>query len=355
MSEQFRWGIIGSGLMGCEHIANIVQMDGAEVAALSDPSERSIKWGRGVAKQDVPAFADHRDMIKETSPDGVIICSPNHTHASVLDAVFETDLHVLCEKPFATTFDDVKRVTEKAENHKGLFWVGMEYRYMPPVTRFIEEVHGGSVGALKMLSIREHRMPFLRKVGDWNRHSVNTGGTLVEKCCHYFDMMRHVIGSEPRRVFASGGQDVNHLDEVYDDKPSDILDNAFVIVDFDNGVRALHDLCMFAEVSEDHEEMVALGDKGKIECKIPTGDLIIGKRDQREVKRFHIDVPEEILALGYHHGATWHQHKAFMKALKNGTDAEVTPLDGLKAVALGLAAHKSIDERRPVEMSEFGL
>lgn len=355
MSEQFRWGIIGSGLMGCEHIDNIVQMDGAEVAALSDPSERSIKWGRKCAGEDVPAFADHRDMIKEADLDGVVICSPNHTHVSVLDAVFETDLHVLCEKPFATTYDDVKRVTEKAEKHRGLFWVGMEYRYMPPVTRFIEEVHGGSVGALKMLSIREHRMPFLRKVGDWNRHSVNTGGTLVEKCCHYFDMMRHVIGSEPRRVFATGGQDVNHLDEVYDGKPSDILDNAFVIVDFDNGVRAMHDLCMFAEASEDHEEMVALGDQGKIECKIPTGDLIIGRRDPQRVERVHIDVPEEILALGYHHGATWHQHKAFMKALKNGTEAEVTPLDGLKAVAIGLAAHKSIDESRPVDMSEFGL
>lgn len=355
MSEQFRWGIIGSGLMGCEHIANIVQMDGAEVVALSDPSERSIKWGRNIAKQDFPAFADHRDMIKEADLDGVVICSPNHTHAAVLEAVFETDLHVLCEKPFATTFDDVKRIAERAEKHKGLFWVGMEYRYMPPVTRFIEEVHGGTVGALKMLSSREHRMPFLRKVGDWNRHSTNTGGTLVEKCCHYFDMMRHVTGSEPRRVFATGGQDVNHLDEVYDGKPSDILDNAYVIVEFENGVRALHDLCMFAEASQDHEEMVAAGDQGKIECKIPTGDLIIGRRDPISVETIHIDVPQKILALGHHHGATWHQHKAFMKALKNGTEAEVTALDGLKAVAMGLAAHRSIDEGRPVEMSEFGF
>jgi predicted dehydrogenase len=341
--------------MGCEHIANIVQMEDAEVVALSDPSERSLKWGLKAAGKDLPTFADHKDMIGQADLDGVVICSPNHTHASVLEAVFETDLHVLCEKPFATTFDDVKRLTEKAEEHKGLFWVGMEYRYMPPVARFIEEVRGGSIGALKMLSIREHRMPFLKKVGDWNRHSVNTGGTLVEKCCHYFDMMRLVTGSEPRRVFASGGQDVNHLDEVYDGKPADILDNAFVIVDFDNGVRAMHDLCMFAEASQDHEEMVAAGDEGKIECKIPTSDLIIGRRDPKSVERVHIDVPQEILALGYHHGATWHQHKALMKAVRNGTEAEVTALDGLKAVAMGLAAHRSIDERRPVDMSEFGL
>ena len=47
-----------------------------------------------------------------------------------------------------------------------------------------------------MLSIREHRLPFLQKVDDWNRFNKNTGGTLVEKCCHFFDLMRRIIGSE---------------------------------------------------------------------------------------------------------------------------------------------------------------
>lgn len=355
MSDVLRWGIIGAGLMGNEHIANISAMDGAEVVAISDPHGPSIDWARKTAKQDLPGFTDHREMLKGVEMDGVVICSPNYTHTSVLDAVFETDLHVLCEKPVATTFDDVKRITEKAEQHKGLFWVGMEYRYMPPVSRFIQEVHSGSVGGLKMFSIREHRMPFLRKVGDWNRHSANTGGTLVEKSCHYFDMMRHVIGSEPRRVFASGGQDVNHLEEVYDGKPSDILDNAYVVFEFNNGVRAMHDLCMFAEGSQNHEEMAATGDAGKLECRIPSGDLIVGKRDPVSVRKIHVEVSEDILALGYHHGATWHQHKAFMRALKEGTGAEVSALDGLKAVAMGLAAHRSIDEGCVVEMSEFAL
>ena len=76
-----------------------------------------------------------------------------------------------------------------------------------------------------MLTIREHRFPFLRKIGDWNRFNVNSGGTFVEKCCHFFDLMRLIVNSEPKRVMASAGQDVNHLDEVYDGKKSDILDN----------------------------------------------------------------------------------------------------------------------------------
>ncbi len=90
---------------------------------------------------------------------------------------------------------------------------------------------------MKMVAIREHRFPFLVKVGDWNRFNRNTGGTLVEKCCHFFDLMRLVAGAEPVSVLASGAQDVNHLDERYNGEVPDILDNAYVIVDFANGVR----------------------------------------------------------------------------------------------------------------------
>ena len=119
------------------------------------------------------------------------------------------------------------------------------------------------------------------KVNDWNRFAVNTGGTLVEKCCHFFDLMRLVIQSEPTKVYASGNQDVNHLEERYDGKTPDIIDNAFVIVDFENGVRGMLDLCMFAENSEYQEEIVAVGNIGKIETFVPSS---ASKRNSSEVK-----------------------------------------------------------------------
>ena len=135
---------------------------------------------------------------------------------------------------------------------------------MPPIAKFISEIKKGTIGKLKMLTIREHRFPFLVKVDNWNRFSHNTGGTLVEKCCHFFDLMRLITESEAVRVFASGGQDVNHLTESYNGKIPDIIDNAFVIVDFKNGVRGLLDLCMFAENSRLQEEICGVGKKGKI-------------------------------------------------------------------------------------------
>ena len=59
--------------------------------------------------------------------------------------------------------------------------------------------------------------------------------------------MRLILKSEPVRVTASAGQDVNHLDELYDGQTPDIWDAGFVIVDFENGARAMLELCMYAE------------------------------------------------------------------------------------------------------------
>jgi predicted dehydrogenase len=54
------------------------------------------------------------------------------------------------------------------------------------------------------------------QVNNWNRFNKNSGGTLVEKCCHFFDLMTLIANSRPVRVMASGAQDINHLDEIYD-------------------------------------------------------------------------------------------------------------------------------------------
>jgi len=164
-----------------------------------------------------------------------------------------------------------------------------------------------------------------------------------------------VVQSEPVRIYASGGQNVNHLDERYDGKTPDILDNAYVIVDFANGVRAMHDLCMFAEGSRNQEEMSAVGDAGKIECLIPESNLVFGTRKPKNVEVEHVAVREELLKAGHHHGASYYQHLAFQHAIREDGPVQVTADDGLKAVAMGLAAHRSIDEGRPVHMSEFGL
>jgi len=350
-----RYGLIGTGHMGIEHMLNIRISEDAEVVAFADPNETSRKWGRDTAGPAAREYQDYRDLLADTEVDAVIISTPNYTHVDVLADAFQTTKHILTEKPLCTTLEDCFKVEEAAAKHTGVVWVAMEYRYVPATSRLIEEVHSGRLGQLRMLAIREHREPFLKKTGDWNRFNRNTGGTLVEKCCHFFDLMNLITRDRPVRVYASGGQDVNHLDERYDSEVPDILDNAYTIVDFSGGCRAMLDLCMFAEGSRNHNEIAAVGGRGKVECFIPESKVVISGREAESVETLHIPVEDRILKAGFHEGSTYFEHQGFLKAVRGGGRPEVTVRDGLRAVALGIAAHRSIEERRPVEMSELGL
>jgi predicted dehydrogenase len=244
--------------------------------------------------------------------------------------------------------------------------MGLEYRFMPPVAEAIARAHEGEAGKIHQVSIREHREPFYPKVDNWNRFAERTGGTLVEKCCHYFNLMDIVIGETPVRVFASGGQSVNHLDEKYDGKQADMLDNAFVVLEYANGARGMLDLCMFGEGSFDKEILTIVGDEGKIESFLPSQVLRASRRDsigklsgwktgasrargneQKIVHNF------DVKYMGHHYGASFIEHSKFRDAILNSTPAEVTLKDGVTSVVTGLAAHKSINEGRVVEIKEL--
>jgi predicted dehydrogenase len=208
-----------------------------------------------------------------------------------------------------------------------------------------------------MLSLREHRFPFLPKVGDWNRFSRNTGGTMVEKCCHFFDLMRAIVGSEPVRVFCSGAMDVNHLDERYDGEQPDIIDNSYTVVDFAGGQRAMLDLSMFAEGAENQEEITAVGDRARLDVLIPAGELVFSPRvpvgQPKRVERRTVPVDETVLAAGHHHGATYFQNRAFLDAILRGGPVVVSAEDGYRAVRMGAAAELSARERRSVEIADL--
>jgi predicted dehydrogenase len=333
---------------------NIRIIPDAKVAAIADPNETSRGWGADTCP-DAALYHDARELIDDASIDALVVSTPNHTHAEILEVVFASEKPVLVEKPLCTTLADCRRVEKAAAAHPSTVWVGMEYRYMPPVARLVEEVRGGAIGRLVMLAIREHRFPFLKKVGDWNRFTRNTGGTLVEKCCHFFDLMNFIIEDRPLRVYASGAQDVNHLDESYDGEVPDILDNAYVVVEYAGGARAMLDLCMFADGSRHQQEIAVTGDTGKIECLLPESILVIGKREPRRVEEIPIALDADIEKAGFHHGATYFEHLAFLDAIRRGNPPEVSLADGLLAVAMGVAGQQSIEERRPVDLSELGL
>lgn len=355
--EVVRYGLIGTGMMGTEHLWNLQHVPGAHVTAIADPDPGMRDWiceAAGEQGAEFERFADHRDLLASGLVDAVVVASPNFTHHDVmLDVLATPGMHVLVEKPLCTTVADCRDLLAAAEGHDGVVWVGLEYRYMPPVAKLARTVHASDVGTVRMVAIREHRFPFLVKVGDWNRFNRNTGGTLVEKCCHFFDLMNHLTRDRPVRVLASGAQDVNHLDERYDGEVPDILDNAFVIVDYEGGARALLDLCMFAEASEHQEELSVVGDRGKVEAFLPSAEWRFAERARGRDGIVREVVHDDRVAYeGFHHGSSYLEHLDFLAAVRSGGRPEVGLEHGLLSVAMGVAAHRSIDEARPVALDE---
>jgi len=378
MSSTVNYAIIGSGMMGREHIQNISLLEDTEVVALFEPDSEQMALSLEMAPGASP-YTDFRDLIKDTRIDAFVIASPNHTHIDILKEILPHDSRaILAEKPLCTTIDDCRSIAGLAENYRAPIWVAMEYRYMPPVAELINRVEGGIVGDPLMITVQEHRFPFLKKVGDWNRFNVNTGGTLVEKCCHFYDLMRHIARDNALRVYASGAADVNFLDENYDGKTPDIIDNALVIVDFASGKRAALNLCMFCDGSYYQEELTVLGSKGKLECLVPGPDrlwavdnlddighstgfsgehrdseIIFSPRSPKGPIREAVKVDSSLQGAGDHQGSTFYQHQKFHKAVTGNGSVEVTIDDGLQAVLIGLAAEQSIREHRVVEIAEL--
>ncbi len=268
MPAKVRYGVIGCGMMGQEHLRNIALLPDTEVTVIFEPDAGMAEAAARFAP--LARFANSvSELLEVDELDCILIASPNHCHVPQMEEIRrKRPLPLLVEKPLFTDPKDVAELEAFKASYPAPVWVAMEYRYMPPIAALIEQAETAT-GGIKMLTIREHRFPFLDKVGAWNRFNRYSGGTFVEKCCHFFDLMRLIMQCEPVRVMASAGQDANHKDEVYNGEQPDILDNGYVIVDFENGARAMLELCMFAEGSRYQEEVSAVGPEGKIEAFVP--------------------------------------------------------------------------------------
>ena len=365
MLKTIRYGIIGCGMMGREHIKNIALLESAEVGAICEPdAEMRARAARLAPEAEISGDLDA--VAARDDVDCWLIASPNHVHVEQLARLSaQRPRPILVEKPLYTDPAQWADLDALRRAYPAPIWVAMEYRYMPPIAKFLEELEAAT-GGVRMLTIREHRFPFLEKVGDWNRFNRNTGGTFVEKCCHFFDLMRLALRSEPVRVMASAGQAVNHLDERYGGEIPDIWDHGYVIVDFESGARAMLELSMFAEGSRFQEELSAVGGTGKIEARVPgptrfwpahlgappVPEVEISPRDPQGPYKIPAPVDPELLSAGDHNGATYYQHRKFLEVVRGEGGVEVTLEDGAWAVAMGLAAQKSALSGAPVRIEK---
>ncbi len=155
---------------------------------------------------DIPTFTDFDKMMQTVQPDEVIVCTKDSQHHDFIIRSFEYGCNVISEKPM--TIDEVKcRQILEAEKKTGKkVTVTFNYRFVPYVTKIRELLSQNIIG--KILSVdysydldRSHGADYFRR---WHRRKENSGGLLVHKSTHHFDLVNWFLGQEPVEVFALG-------------------------------------------------------------------------------------------------------------------------------------------------------
>ena len=114
MQQQIRYGLVGTGMMGVEHLHNLAITPGCVVTAIADPvassRERALAAMRklGMPVENVAIYQTAAELAAAGVVDAVVVASPNYTHREVLEPLFNADLHLLCEKPLATRLEDAR-------------------------------------------------------------------------------------------------------------------------------------------------------------------------------------------------------------------------------------------------------
>ena len=268
--------------MGQEHVSYIMGFASQiQIDYLCDPFEQSLEKAKKIMMEfrGDPLVENHepcvltneRDLLRHVDDiDLLVIASPNYLHTPSLLKWGLHDLTILVEKPVAVSREqhDELHALSSSYEWKAQVWTAMEYRYIPAIAKLVSLIP--EIGDLKMVTIRENRYPFLHKIGEWNRDREKTGDTLVEKCCHFFDLFRLITQKEailPKlRTLAQRGLN-------YQDEPSQykipIIDSAYVTMPFKNNTSQENmtntigclELCMFSEGSRHQEEIIVTGTK----------------------------------------------------------------------------------------------
>ncbi len=351
-APKYRFNVIGAGTMGQEHI-RVTNFEGrARIHGVYDPETLSVENAQEAHAQycDEPlkVYPSAEEACEDPDVDGLIICTPNYTHIDAVKVAARSGKHILVEKPIATTIADAYEIAQVAEAHSGIFQPGLQYRYKAIYTEAIHEaLQRRTLGDIKTISIVEHRMAFLDKVGQWNKYERFSGGTLVEKCCHYFDLINLFAQSRPKRVFASGSMAVNFLEFDHEQGEADILDNATVVIEYENGIRGCFQLAMFVPMF--FEEVVICGDVGRLRA-FENLDFLPGDSLKSGIEIFGGEThPSRMMTPSYpqaieesgHNGATFFEHVHFVDAIDRGASDGPSATDAFWSVVVGVAAERS--------------
>jgi predicted dehydrogenase len=344
---KLRLGFIGLGAMGLSHVRSFHAGNSAdaEAVALCASNPENIRKALEIAPG-ARVFAEPRDLIA-SDLDAVVVSTPNLTHVPLAMETLRAKKHLFLEKPVGITGMEARDLSAAAARSARVVMIGHELRYSPYFQKIKSLVSTGEIGAPRMVWCREFRGPFQKKSRDWIQDDRMSGGCLVDKNCHHFDMMNWWVGSRPKHVCAFGGNAVNRVIE----GEHQVHDHATVNFEYANGVRGTLQLCMFArDFPQEDLEMGIVGDSGMLQTRISNIEILQWKRGTSQVEPLvHSVASPRGEGWGGHLGFN-EMHAAFIEAILRGGAILTGVSDCLDGTLLAIAAEESIRDRQVVEI-----
>ncbi len=145
-------------------------------------------------------------MLTECKPDAVIVCSPDYTHERYITGALAAGCDVITEKPMVTTAESCRKVLEAAGRAKGRMRVAFNYRWSTGTTHVRKLLQDGMIGNIKHVSLdyfldTMHGADYFRR---WHSEKACSGGLIIHKATHHFDLVNWWIDGIPEEVFGLG-------------------------------------------------------------------------------------------------------------------------------------------------------
>ena len=332
-------GIIGAGRIGKVHLESIsYHVKNATVTAMADPfmNEETEKLIRsyGVSK----VTKDYKDILNDKDIDAVLVCSSTDTHAAISIEAINAGKHVFCEKPVDHSIEKIQAVADALKEHPDIkFQVGFNRRFDHNFAAIRKAYDDGKIGEAHILKITsrdpEPPNPAYIKV---------SGGIFLDMTIHDFDMACFLTDSDVEELYVNSAVLVDPAIGEQGD-----VDTAIITMKMANGALAVIDNSRKAAYGYDQRAEL-FGSKGMVATSNDTvSSGVISNADGVTGEKPLFFFLERYM------GSFSEEMRQFTETVINDTEVPVGIHAGLQSVKIGLAARKSVEEHRPVKISEI--
>jgi myo-inositol 2-dehydrogenase / D-chiro-inositol 1-dehydrogenase len=326
-------GVIGAGRIGKLHTDNLLRMPNVTIKAIADPYiDKSWADSRSLN-----AITNVDGIFSDSEIDAVFILSPSTLHAEQIIKAARAGKHIFCEKPIALAPAKIEEAIKAADDAKVKLQIGFNRRFDPDFRRLKEAVESGKIGELYMIKIisRDPGPPPIEYIKE-------SGGIFLDMTIHDFDMVRYLSGSEVEQVYASGAVLIDpQIGEAGD------IDTAITTLKLANGALASIDNSRQAVYGYD-QRVEVFGSKGSVVAYNNTETRTVFTSTDGVVS----DQPVYFFLERYTK-SFMQEIEEFIQAVTEDKTPLVTGQDGLAATLVGLAAKKSFDLNKPVEVAQL--